>query len=36
VLPKLLDAAERFSGDRPSDERMARLVDDRGMAPLFV
>lgn len=36
VLPKLLDAAERFSGERPADEEMARLVDDRGMAPLFV
>jgi aryl-alcohol dehydrogenase-like predicted oxidoreductase len=35
VLPKLLDAAERFE-QRPSDEEMARLVDDREMAPLFV
>jgi aryl-alcohol dehydrogenase-like predicted oxidoreductase len=35
VLPKLLDAAERFQR-RPSDEQMARLVADRDMAPLFV
>src|SRR4051794_20140217 len=34
VLPKLLDAAERYQ-ERPSDEQMARLVEDRGMAPLF-
>jgi aryl-alcohol dehydrogenase-like predicted oxidoreductase len=36
VLPKLLDAAERFPGERPSDEQMARLVADRELAPLFV
>jgi aryl-alcohol dehydrogenase-like predicted oxidoreductase len=36
VLPKLLDAAERFTGERPSDEEMARLVADRELAPLFV
>jgi aryl-alcohol dehydrogenase-like predicted oxidoreductase len=35
VLPKLLDAAERFER-RPSDEEMARLVADRELAPLFV
>src|SRR5947209_3023413 len=35
VLPRLLDAAERFEG-RPTDEEMARLVTDREMAPLFV
>jgi hypothetical protein len=35
VLPKLLDAAERFER-RPADEEMARLVTDREMAPLFV
>src|SRR3954451_17806827 len=34
VLPKLLDAAERFE-QRPSDEQMARLVEERGLAPLF-
>jgi aryl-alcohol dehydrogenase-like predicted oxidoreductase len=35
VLPRLLDAAERFER-RPSDEEMARLVADRELAPLFV
>jgi aryl-alcohol dehydrogenase-like predicted oxidoreductase len=35
LLPKVLDAAERFSS-RPTDADMARLVDQRGMAPLFV
>jgi hypothetical protein len=34
VLPKLLDAAERYS-ERPGDEQMARLVEERGLAPLF-
>src|SRR6476620_1228493 len=34
VLPKLLDAAERY-GERPSDEQMAQLVETRGLAPLF-
>jgi aryl-alcohol dehydrogenase-like predicted oxidoreductase len=34
VLPKLLDAAERFE-QRPSDEQMAQLVEERGLAPLF-
>ncbi len=34
VLPKLLDAAERFQ-TRPSDEQMAELVAQRGMEPLF-
>jgi len=31
LLPKALDAAERFAGDRPSDARLAAL----GTAPLF-
>jgi aryl-alcohol dehydrogenase-like predicted oxidoreductase len=35
VLPKLLDAAERFEG-RPAEEEMARLADDRALSPLFV
>ena len=35
ILPKLLDAAERFS-ERPSDERMAELAGRLGLAPLFV
>src|SRR3954449_13051855 len=34
VLPKLLDAAERYA-QRPSDEQMAQLVEERGLAPLF-
>ena len=36
ILPKLLDAASRFSGERPSDEQMAELARDRDLAPLFV
>ena len=35
ILPKLLDAAERFEA-RPSDEQMAELARDRDLAPLFV
>src|SRR3954449_614159 len=35
ILPKLLDAAERFER-RPTDEEMATLTADRGLAPLFV
>jgi aryl-alcohol dehydrogenase-like predicted oxidoreductase len=35
ILPRLLDAAERFER-RPSDERMAALVAERDLAPLFV
>jgi aryl-alcohol dehydrogenase-like predicted oxidoreductase len=34
ILPKLLDAAERYS-ERPSDEQMSQLVEERGLAPLF-
>src|SRR5919107_2326795 len=33
VLPKLLDAAERYT-ERPSDEQMAQLVETRGLSPL--
>jgi aryl-alcohol dehydrogenase-like predicted oxidoreductase len=36
LLPKVLDAAERFDGTRPSDASMAALVAKQGMAPLFV
>ena len=36
LLPKVLDAAERFDGHRPSDEQMQALVARQGMAPLFV
>ena len=35
ILPKLLDAAERFES-RPSDEAMAELAARRGQQPLFV
>jgi hypothetical protein len=34
VLPKLLDAAERFT-ERPGDEQMRALAEQRSMAPLF-
>jgi aryl-alcohol dehydrogenase-like predicted oxidoreductase len=36
LLPKILDAAERFDGHRPDDETMQALVDRQNMAPLFV
>jgi hypothetical protein len=36
LLPKVLDAASRFTGAQPTDEQMERLVASRGMAPLFV
>jgi aryl-alcohol dehydrogenase-like predicted oxidoreductase len=35
ILPRLLDAAERFER-RPSDEEMAALADRREVTPLFV
>jgi hypothetical protein len=35
VLPKLLDAAERYE-QRPSDEQMEELTRRRDLAPLFV
>jgi hypothetical protein len=35
LLPKLLDAAERFER-RPSDEELDALADRREIAPLFV
>jgi aryl-alcohol dehydrogenase-like predicted oxidoreductase len=35
ILPRLLDAAERFER-RPSDEEMAALADRRDVTPLFV
>jgi aryl-alcohol dehydrogenase-like predicted oxidoreductase len=35
ILPRLLDAAERFQ-QRPSDEEMAALADRRDVTPLFV
>jgi aryl-alcohol dehydrogenase-like predicted oxidoreductase len=36
LLPKVLDAAERFDGRRPPDAEMAALAGRQGMAPLFV
>jgi aryl-alcohol dehydrogenase-like predicted oxidoreductase len=35
ILPRLLDAAERFQ-ERPSNEQMAALADQRELAPLFM
>lgn len=35
LLPKIIDAARRFAS-RPDDAAMRRLVESRGMAPLFV
>jgi hypothetical protein len=35
ILPKVIDAAERFS-ERPSDAAMRELSDAFGLAPLFV
>jgi aryl-alcohol dehydrogenase-like predicted oxidoreductase len=34
ILPKLLDAAERFQ-ERPTDDEMRNLTEQRGLAPLF-
>jgi aryl-alcohol dehydrogenase-like predicted oxidoreductase len=34
ILPKLLDAAERFQ-ERPTDDEMRDLTEQRGLAPLF-
>lgn len=36
VLPKVLDAASRFDGRRPSDEEMEALIAKQQMEPLFV
>ncbi len=36
LLPKVLDAADRFDGSRPDDASMQALVASRSMAPLFV
>jgi aryl-alcohol dehydrogenase-like predicted oxidoreductase len=35
VLPKVFDAASRFSG-QPTDEQVRRVMEQRQMAPLFV
>jgi hypothetical protein len=34
LLPKILDAANRFQA-RPSEEEIARVMDERKMTPLF-
>jgi aryl-alcohol dehydrogenase-like predicted oxidoreductase len=36
LLPKVLDAAERSSAERPSDADMQRMVEHLQMEPLFV
>jgi aryl-alcohol dehydrogenase-like predicted oxidoreductase len=36
LLPRVLDAAERFRGARPDDSAMRALLAERHMAPLFV
>jgi aryl-alcohol dehydrogenase-like predicted oxidoreductase len=36
LLPKVIDAAERFDGRRPGGVLMQGLMQRRGMAPLFV
>jgi aryl-alcohol dehydrogenase-like predicted oxidoreductase len=36
LLPKILDAAERFPGQAPADEAMHDLVTEHDMEPLFV
>ena len=35
ILPRLLDAAERFH-ERPTDEQMAELAERREVSALFV
>jgi aryl-alcohol dehydrogenase-like predicted oxidoreductase len=35
VLPKVLDAASRFSGQQPSDQEMEQLVGQQSMEPLW-
>ncbi len=36
LLPKVLKAAARFTGQRPSDEEMAAMLQEEHMTPLFV
>ena len=36
LLPLVLSAAEEFSGERPSDERMSELVQRHSLTPLFI
>ncbi len=35
VLPKVLDAASRFNGERPSDEEMNKMLREEQMTSLF-
>ena len=35
LLPKVIDAAERFPGSSPGDEEMKALVQRTGQTPLF-
>jgi hypothetical protein len=36
LLPKILDAAERFTNERPTDADLHQMVDRLQMEPLFV
>lgn len=36
LLPRVIDAAERFSGQRPSEEEMQSLTKEADLEPLFV
>jgi len=36
LLPRVIDAAERFDGTKPTDAEMERLVAKDNMEPLFV
>ncbi len=36
LLPRVLEAAARFTGQRPSDEEMAAMLQEEHMTPLFV
>ena len=36
LLPKVLDAAARFTGRRPTDEEMEAMLQEERMTPLFV
>jgi aryl-alcohol dehydrogenase-like predicted oxidoreductase len=35
LLPKVLDAASRFSGERPSEEEMSQMLAEKRMSSLF-
>jgi hypothetical protein len=36
LMPRVVDAAERFSGEAPTSERMEELARRTGQTPLFV